>query len=206
MATYNASIPQPSNKLRNSQSDLLGNFTAINDFVSEDHVGFNVANIGKHNKVTFPVQAAAPAFAAGENGIYNKLFNTGTNPTNKNELYVHKQRNATTAEIPFTASSLSNTNPLTLGKGWSYLPSGFLFVWGIADITSSSVGITPQADSGCPNFNVVMQVLISPYSTLGVTAFSPVVQSIPVAPTGNFTVQASGQTANTKITYLVIGY
>lgn len=166
---YNNAIPQPTDKLRNSQPDLLGNFQAIKTLVDVNHVTFDVADQGKHKFVTFPVQSPAPTFLTGEEGLYNKLFNTGVNPTNINELYVHVQPSASGTrpqEIPFTASILSRIAPNTTEtgnegvRGWTYLPSGLLIKW--QHVTSNAGGGLETVSSSfalSPNFNALMAVI-----------------------------------------------
>lgn len=200
--SYNSNIPQPGNKLKVSQRDLLANFQAIMQLIDVNHVDFaNATNQGKHNILTIPLVStspAAPAFLSGEQGIYNLVNAT----TTKNELYVHKQINAGTADIPFTASSLSNTAPVSLGKGWTYMPSGILLVWDTVD--SSATFVTPQATVGCPAFNVVFQVQLTVKSGIQSNA-TVVLSSTPAGTTGNFTFLTNNATG-AFVQYLMIGY
>lgn len=54
MAIYNPSIPNASDLISVSQSDIKDNFTVADTGFDQDHVKFSaVANIGKHDKVTF---------------------------------------------------------------------------------------------------------------------------------------------------------
>jgi len=127
---YNASIPQAADLLSVSQGDIRDNFGGIKSLVDIDHVSFASADAGKHIKVTLPVQAPAPAFVAGEVGMYSFLNPT----TNKNELYVNKTNNSGIVQIAATSSILGNANPIpgTFGDttGWTMLPSGIKMVWG----------------------------------------------------------------------------
>lgn len=122
---YQNTIPQSFNPLNISQGDLLANFQAIYDLIGINHVNFGgLGGQGKHNFVTFPVQVSAPAFASGEEVIYNLNYTT----TAKNELWIHKQTFSGTAEIPFTASTLSTSASVSV-NGWTYLPSGIILAW-----------------------------------------------------------------------------
>ena len=158
---YNNAIPQPTDKLRNSQSDLLGNFAAIKTLVDINHVTFDVADQGKHKFVTFPVQSPAPTFLAGEEGLYNFLNTV----TTQNELYVHIQETLVGTrpqEIPFTASSLSRSAPVPAATntaqsvGWTYLPSGMLLKWGLAAGTGAVEVNTTVANQ--PDFTAILLV------------------------------------------------
>lgn len=52
---YNASIPQPNDKVRISQAELLENFTKLNNVFNVDHVTFSdiTGDGGKHSAATF---------------------------------------------------------------------------------------------------------------------------------------------------------
>ena len=147
---YQNNIPQPTDRLKDSQGDLLGDFLSIPILIDVDHYSFGHADEGRHKKVTLPTPvpaAPAPPFAATQNGLYSLLNAT----TAKNEVYIHGQKNgATTSDIPFTASSLSTTVPAQGQAGWTYLPSGILLRWGTTVLLPANsvypvdlVGLTP---------------------------------------------------------------
>ena len=124
---YNASIPQPTDQLSQSQSDILGNFQALANVVG--------ANSGS---VTFPNQVVAPTFPANQDGLYSLTPAISPFP----ELYVNKNnQNGTTSQIPFTASTLSTTSaaPAQFSNGWSYLPSGIIIKWGSVAYVAGTV-------------------------------------------------------------------
>ena len=156
---YNASIPQPTDQMSQSQQDLLDNFTEINTFVTVDHVAFNGANQGQHAKVTLPI-LAAPVFPnpGTDIGLYNAAGVTST----LSEGYVHKHIAGPAAiEVPFTESVLgSNATPAT--SGWTYLPSGILMKWGNAVTINGTTNINMNAggDLG-PNFTQAYNVQIT---------------------------------------------
>lgn len=159
--SYTANVPQGTQKISATQSPINANFQAINELVNIDHLTFNTgAEIGKHKKTTFPAQAAAPAFLAGEEGLYNLSYTPPASAA-KNELYVHKQTLAGTADIPFTASVLSNTAPTDGMQGWSYLPSGLLIKWtGVAG-TGLTTFTFPAA---APTFTKIFAIYLTPYN------------------------------------------
>ncbi len=47
--SYQNNIPQPTDALSQSQSDILNNFAAIQTLIDVDHVDFANINQGKHN-------------------------------------------------------------------------------------------------------------------------------------------------------------
>jgi len=121
-------VPQVTQSLGQTQAAINTNFSTIDTAFSINHVQYNdgSGNQGKHKLVDFPVQPSAPSLASGDDGLYNLLSTL----TSLNELFVHKQTFAGTADIPFTASTLSTSTPTALSSGWTYLPSGFILKWG----------------------------------------------------------------------------
>jgi hypothetical protein len=182
---YNQSIPQPSDKLRNSQSDLLANFAAIKTLVDINHVTFDVADQGKHKFITFPQQGSTPSFLSGEMGLYNKLFQPTTTPASANQaqIYSHLQPASSggsavrPVEIPFTASSNSTfapnastspSNKVDGLPGWTMLPSGMMIQWYTVqlDLAPATAGVqivtTPVT---LPQFNAILTVSATPWYT-----------------------------------------
>lgn len=112
---YTANIPQPNDKISNSQPQILQNFQALNTYTSVDHVSLNAANQGKHKTATFPTAAAPAAAGATEVGLYSANGPTSGVP----ELFINK----TAKQVPFTES-------LNAATGWTWLPSGIQIMWG----------------------------------------------------------------------------
>lgn len=161
MPTYQSNIPQPTDILAQSQSDLQQNFLAIDAFVNVNHAPFNTADQGKHIYVEFPVQVSSPpaVFPAGEVALYAFL-----NPiTSQNELYVNKTNQVTLTQISATASVLSVTSaPANNSAGWTYLPSGVLLKWGNASANGNTNILFPVA-ADVPVFNQVFSMQITTY-------------------------------------------
>jgi len=70
--TFDPAIPQPTDVLSDSQSDLLTNFGQLNTQFSVNHVAFDdgSSDKGKHKFVTFVEQAAAPTTIGDEYALY----------------------------------------------------------------------------------------------------------------------------------------
>lgn len=194
-------IPQPGQSLGATRNLVLGNFNSIDEGFIVDHVDYNTAGQGKHNKITFPVQNAAPMFAAGEEGLYNLLYAT----TGKNEIFVHKQNQAGTVDIPFTASAMSNVVQANCVNGWSYLPSGLLIKWGQVARSGQNQNINVAGTSGGPNFNQSFQAYAVPFDTNAASNFIVRVNGQPNINSGNFLACSTGGTGTSSIVYLVIG-
>lgn len=128
---YNANIPQPGDQLKNSQPQILANFQEINTALAVNHVGFNVADQGKHKFIQMPQQGANPTTAATEYAMFTKagLFSGST------ETLLRKPNNGTTVNI--TEKRLSATD------GWYQLPSGIIVKYQKVDIplAASTPGI-----------------------------------------------------------------
>lgn len=184
---YNNNIPQATDLIRDSQSQILANFAALSSF----GIGY----------CSMPAQGAAPSFAVGIDGIYTLLYAS----TAVNEVYIHKQTVDAPTDVPFTASKMSNTAIASCGNGWSYLPSGLLIKWGSVAMTTATLAITPTITSGGPNFNRVFQVMLTSYDTSSAVNFTCGQNTVPNNTSGNFTAFAQNSSATTSINYLVIG-
>ena len=72
---FNNNIPQPDDRVRDSQTDLLANFQALQAFLEVNHIlgTFDspvAGNTGKHSTVVMPENGGNPATAANEGAIY----------------------------------------------------------------------------------------------------------------------------------------
>lgn len=156
---YSNAIPQPTDKISVSQPALLANFQEIQTLVGVDHATFNTANAGKHNKLTMPVQGAAPVIPLGTIG----MFNLASALTGLNELTVTDSAGFT---FPITANSV---DPLT---GWTYLASGLILKWGVIIGNGVTTKVFPVAATQ-PAFTDVLAVLVCPYEpTVGDSNFA----------------------------------
>lgn len=190
---YQNSIPQPTDLLKNSQADILGNFAALTSF------GNGYADLA--------LQTIQPPTLPIANVNDNVLYSY-TNPvTTTNELYVQKMIWNGVASVPtqvaMTASSLSNTSGL---NGWSYLPSGLLIKWGLVPMTTATLSVTVGVTSGGPNFNQVFTIYVTPHDTSANTNFTAGVGPFTSNPGGNFSAYSNNFSATTYISYLVMGY
>jgi len=189
---YNQNIPQPTDLLAISQADLLNNFIALQTLIDVNHVDFASGDEGKHKFVTMPVQGAAPAFAGGEVGLYNKLPAAPFPLTGQNELFINKSNGT---NIPFTASAQAS-------PGWTYLPSGILIKWGSGTATPGSNTFTFPANVNTPAFASIFSMFLTPVGTVGDT-FNMYLVSF-LAPWTQFTM-VSNAAVNKNFFFLAIG-
>ena len=148
---YQNNIPQATDQLSKSQSDILNNFSALQTLIDVNLVDFaDTANQGKHNLSEYVVQAADPTILSGELAIYNKLSSL----SGVNELFV---RRGTGTAFPITASSNG-------ANGWTSLSSGLILQWGQGSVTGQGVlTFTTAFPSAC------YQVVVTIVNAIGIT-------------------------------------
>lgn len=189
---YNPSVPSATQLINASQNDIQTNFAEIEAFVNVNHEGFASPDVGKHKYITFPGQASAPVFVAGEVGMVNRVSTL----TAVNELFLTKSSGAT---FPLTASLPATT-------GWCYLPSGLLIKWGTLSVNGYDVFNFPTGAT-IPVFTAVYtaQVTTSFVSTSDVDVFVRLSE----VTTTQIKVYGSSRTttgaATASFNYLVIG-
>lgn len=175
--SYNQNIPQPNDRIKDSQPELLANFQAIDTLVNINHIDFDdpSGNQGKHKWVAFPntiPPTYVPPVIPGE----VTLFNTVSTDTLVNELTVITSDGR---EVAATASTLSlNPTPANGDGGWTFLPSGFLMWFGtttgvinanvittitLADISPSTITFTKilKVQLTCRNPTAVAATAVS---------------------------------------------
>lgn len=205
---YQNDIPKATDRLKDSQSDLLNNFASIYNLVNQDHVIFDAVGQGKHKQVSLPVQSPAPTFAAGEVGLYSFLDPT----TSKNELYINKTNQVTVTQIPASASLLSiSSTPVAGSNGWTYLPSGILIKWGITTVSIGSLQAINTTIATGPNYSAILGAQVSIFS--GTNADVDRAVRLANFPGGqNITVWVSRRTSTASpggtspVSWLAIGY
>lgn len=129
---YNNAIPQSTDIIATSQSQILENFAQINTVVAVNHQTFGEVGEGKHKFLQMPEQGAAPATAVNEAGLYSAVGATST----VTELVFRRENNGTA--IAFTECSPG-------ASGWTRLPSGILMQWATVSIVNSSTFNFPIA-------------------------------------------------------------
>ena len=148
---YQENIPQPTDTLQASQSDLLGNFQALKQLIDVNHGTFGSANEGKHTFLTIPDFGGTPVFAGTDIGLYSNTSSL----TSLEELFIRPSDGST--NIPLTAARKQET-------GWSYLPSGILVKWGTGNgngLTTLTFGVGPNF----PAFTTLLAVQITTFDS-----------------------------------------
>lgn len=198
---YNSNIPQPADQLKNSQPQLLANFQEINTALNVNHVGFNVADEGKHKFIQFPQQIANPNTNPTEYAMFSKagLYSGST------EALFRKPNNGSTVNVTEYRFGASD--------GWWQLPSGIIvkyvratipatlntsginvdFVWPVVDSipfttapfnyyftllgdTNQNIRLIPSVDATLTtNLRMYFRLNTPTASTINVSAFDIVV-------------------------------
>lgn len=178
---YKPNIPAATDKLSVSQSDLQGNFQAIDDGTASPGVGYGydhitlaaASDVGKHKKVTFVEQSAAPTITSTDSALYTLDGGSGFSHlyfANSSASYDLSngvsESAANVSQITFNTPSL-----FTADKNWQYkvgITTGAQVTVGLAinilyptafSATTLSVLVTPilplASTTKIPNLTVV---------------------------------------------------
>ena len=121
---YQPNIPLATDRLKDSQADIQGNFQELNAYLNVNHTAIDgTADQGKHKFVTMPIQGAAPGTLANELAMYSRLSAF----TGQNEVFI--QRSSNGPEMQVTGATVSGT--LLAGNSQGYLPlgNGYMIKW-----------------------------------------------------------------------------
>jgi hypothetical protein len=146
---YTYDIPQPTDIPAKSQSQILQNFTSIDDGINgfaRNHVSLtngtssdDIEERGKHNFVELVSLGTNPTppsgLATAEFTLYNNKVGTSA------QLYF--VRGASSVYVPLTCGP--NSVPTNNNPGWTFLPGGLLMVWGTFTGTTQTYA-TPFSD------------------------------------------------------------
>jgi len=146
---YDSTIPQASDKIKDSQPQILANFSGIKTLVDINHVTFDDPNEGKHKYVSMPEQSSAPTVAANELALFSQ---EGTY-TSVSELAFRRESSGDVVE--FTGAGKTNV-------GWTILPSGILIKWGRSSSSTGTTNITWPTGATIPVFSTVYTVVLTP--------------------------------------------
>lgn len=194
-------VPQAGQTLAATQAPILNNFSTIDTAFSVDHVSYQAATQGKHNKVTFPVQAATPTFSGSDIQVFSKvpsLANGDHVTLAATQLFIN---GTNFDQIPFTAGSTALINT----AGYTFLPSGLLIKWEKHNINSlGDTTINFVTDTTIPVFGTVLSAFVTPYIN-GSASSSMFTVSLHSFTTTSITIWAAGTLNNSGASYIVIG-
>lgn len=167
--SYTRDIPFSSHNPSTDQPDMLVNTNSTDDLIDVDHYSFNESNGGKHRQVQMPALVAIPAgLTNGEGTLYTKtasavsqLFYSPDNSGNQYQLT--RTISASSALFGLSTNNYNGVGAAYSG-GWTFLPGGLLFQYGIYNAGGGGLGSSgtiqfPVAFTGIPF--VVLPVLIA---------------------------------------------
>lgn len=162
--TFTPNMPVSGQTLGDTRDLVNGNFAAINNTISVNHVAMNSSGAGKHKFVEMPNQATIPVgLAASEGTVYCKAANGAsqlffTPGTSGNEYQLTRTNAANFAKFATNTAYVANHT-----GGWTFLPGGLLFQYGLRSSPGSSGAITfPVAFGSAPYL-----ITVSLYRTSG---------------------------------------
>lgn len=192
---YTADIPKPTDQISQSQGQLRNNANAIPELLNINHIGFNVANFGKHKFVEFPV-GAAQTTAANEVGLWSAVSGFSGQPA----LFFSPQSTVGGFDISTSGRQIYTTpvpGIFTPGGSWVRFPSGVLYKWG------NFSGASPFAFQTVDLAGNTIPAFINAPDIVMVTAVDPTT-SVTVVSTTNLLLSVN-LTGGTRFSYLAIG-
>lgn len=135
--TYSITTPQGSISPADQVGQVQTNFSVYNTVFSENHVGLNASNQGKHSTVIIENRASDPGVTESFVVLYNKNAISGVSPAPGQPQLFCQIPQFLPNNIPNTGMQLTyNTVGLSGPIYYSFLPGGFLFYFGVvSDIT-----------------------------------------------------------------------
>jgi hypothetical protein len=195
--TYTPNIPQASQKISATQMPIQNNFSAINELIGINHVGFTDAtNYGMHIYTSFPTQASDPSTASGTMAVYSKATPSGPNAA---EIFYRYPSDGTVVQL-----TGGGGNGTAASSGYSYLSSTLFMMWGTASVSSSaSTTITFPTGGSFPVFSTVPYQI---YFTAGTNYTNYAAGSyIASSTTTNFVFTVPGANYATSIYWMALG-
>ena len=197
-------MPQGTDPILQSYSQLKSNFQAIDAAFSDNHVGLTNTTdlVGKHNILTLQPQTLDPATSATQVALYNKLDGSSIP-----QMFFRPSNNLTPIQMTYTSLQTGmNTTTTYFPEQYTFSAGPFIIYGGI--IVKPSDGDTKTLT---PGTTLIYVDLIATNSTIKVTGapgnIPPFAYAIPTNITGTtFTIRFDPN-ANEKMDlyYFAIG-
>lgn len=139
--TYYNNIPQASQRLKDSQPQILTNFESLKSFVDVNHETFSSdPNFGKHKFLQMPERTSAPTTATNEMGFYTKEGSL----SGVSEMFIRRENDG---------AQLNLTEAVAASPGYCWLAGKILMKWGYDTATSKAFKkITFPVSASIPAF------------------------------------------------------
>lgn len=198
MTVYSASIPQPTDLISNSQSDILGNFAQLNTQFAIDHSAFNTGSgngTGFHKQITMPT-TVAPGAQTNPQSVWHTKAGVGGVYTNYSLPFFKNQ----SGDLPL-APDLSST-----GTNYGYQQGNLIYNFGRAEINQGSQSTTVTWKVPFTT-SVLMMQMTKDGNGLGSSGNTNTCNATATSLTvGTFTSQTSLASGPMPFYYLAIGY
>ncbi len=146
---YTRDIPSGDNNPSVDRPNITQNTNSNDSLIAEDHYGYNVSNGGFHKQARMPAGSLPTGRIPNSGTIYVKSLG------NRQLFYVNDD---TSNEYQITRVSNTNFPTFAQNPGWTFLPGGLLFQYGVS---TSSNNDGPNADVTFPfPFTTVFTVQI----------------------------------------------
>lgn len=123
---YTPGIPNSTDVISQSQSQIRTNFVELNSQFAIDHVAFNAgSDNGKHKKSTYIEQASDPNPSPNECALYSKESSSVT------ELFFQRENSGSVIQMTIG-------DPIAASTGQTFLPGGIILKWSSSTITSNN--------------------------------------------------------------------
>jgi len=147
--TY-GSLPNSGQSLGQTRATIKNNFDLIKSTIDQNHRDFNASGAGKHYVIQMPVTATIPVnpvppggLVAGDANIYSKTSSVASQiffspDASGNEYQLTRAITANFASFSTNAPyGVAPANTIIIG-GWTFLPGGMLYQYGLFTGTSAS--------------------------------------------------------------------
>lgn len=202
---YNRNIPAATDLISNSQSQIQGNFQALDSGTTGTGVGFSrnhvtitdATNGGLHNRIDFYQNLTDPTISAFVSSLYPKTVSAATELMYSNSTGVTTQITSGALPIWKGGSTASGVVTATVSQnGQLNLPNGLQFRWGreTAVTDGQTINFTPAFTNACFSIQITGQRSNSDVRSLWVSA-------VPSA--SSFVVQTSA--ASIDIWFFAVG-
>lgn len=145
---YQSNKPLPTDRLKDSQSDIQANFLSLYNAWIVNHVTFDDANAGKHAYIQFPEQVSNPTTSSNEIALFSKE-NGGVA-----QLFLRRESNGTVVNITNDLSATTN--------GWTRLINGLILKWETFTVPRNTLStVTFAVNPAIPAFTTLFSVTAS---------------------------------------------
>lgn len=185
-------VPLSGQTLNDTRDPIRNNFSTINTAFLQDHVEYNLAGQGKHNRVTMPIQVGDQPTTATEMALYTK------NVAGIPQLFLRRNTNGAVIDLSSMAYNFTSS---TIINGYGRLPGGILMKWGVFLAANGTNNLT--YDVSAPAFTQVPVVILTPWgNAIPLAASYDVYIAASTIPFFSYSNNAGG---NVSCSYLAIG-